>query len=128
MFGLPGGAPVWGNGAQAGVRSRMSRLTTPRNGSDMTAPHEGLLRVHTGLPGASSSAADRSSPVTGEPPQTAGLTGDCAASRRHPQSDMARHQHPQGTAFHGVIGRRTDEYTPGVATGGSAAVSTPAHP
>src|SRR3954451_5834999 len=38
MFGVPGGATGWENGAQSGVESRMSRLTTPRNGSD-TAGH-----------------------------------------------------------------------------------------
>src|SRR3954470_3952729 len=36
MFGVPGGAIAWENAAQSGVESRMSRLTTPRNGSDMT--------------------------------------------------------------------------------------------
>src|SRR3954453_16530059 len=46
MFGVPGGATVWEKGAQSGVESRMSRLTTPRNGSDMRAPRTGGACAH----------------------------------------------------------------------------------
>src|SRR3954470_5470769 len=81
MFGVPGGATVWEKGAQSGAESRMSRLTTPRNGSDMTSPQTGGSRACTGLSGASWGPAGAASPRCDDPAEHLAIVEEPADAR-----------------------------------------------
>src|SRR3954465_3462969 len=108
-FGVPGGATVWENGAQSGVESRMSRLTTPRNGSDMRTPRLGRLRR------ASRAGGGRPSPVVGDLVTYDRRRGSVAWPPCHPPAPGVRlgsEGVPGAYCVPGVIGPAADESGP----------------